>query len=93
MTLSRPQLYRLRCVKRRQLFAADINRGNERRTYASLFKLGLIDWDPLHTGRLKLTALGENVLVAGGKLDPPGTLRICNVGDFRVITLTGEHKP
>lgn len=62
MTLSRPQLYRLRYARQRQLFAADINRGNERRTYATLFKLGLLGWDPIRHGCVVLTDLGKQKL-------------------------------
>lgn len=61
MTLSRPQLHALRQVRSRRLFAADVNRGNARRTYATLFKLGLIDWDPICRD-VRLTASGEQTL-------------------------------
>jgi hypothetical protein len=60
--LSRPQLNRLHYAKSHQLFTADINGGNERRTYASLFKLGLLDWDPVLKGRVMLTELGKQKL-------------------------------
>jgi hypothetical protein len=102
VTLSRPQLDRLRSAAAHPIFTVDINRGNERRTYASLFKLGLLDWDPILQGRVKVTALGEQKLAearaqklaarAAIHLDRPGTLRIKDVGDRRVITLTGEHE-
>ena len=49
--LSGPQLNRLRYAHNRQLFTADMNRGDARRTYATLFKLGTLDWDPLLRGR------------------------------------------
>jgi hypothetical protein len=100
VTLSRPQRNRLRYARNRQLFTADINRGNEQRTYASLFKLGLLGWDPILKGRVVLTALGEEQLKEArdqerpkyGRDDRPGTLRIKDVGDRRVITLAGEHE-
>ena len=65
MTLSRPQIRALRQTRARPLFAPDINRGNQRRTYASLFKLGLIDWDPIYRGRVVLTATGVQKLQEG----------------------------
>jgi hypothetical protein len=60
--LSGPQLNRLRYAHNRQLFTSDMNRGNERRTYATLFKLGMLDWDPLFKGRVVVTALGTQRL-------------------------------
>ena len=62
VTLSRPQLNALRQVRSRLLYAADVNRGNVCRTYASLFKLGLIDWDPIYRGHVQLTKVGEQAL-------------------------------
>jgi hypothetical protein len=102
MRLSGPQLNRLRYARKRQLFTADINRGNERRTYAALFKLGMLDWDPLLRGQVVLTAAGEQQLQELQEARRPprpdmprvkdvGVLRIKDVGDRRVITLTGVH--
>jgi hypothetical protein len=58
--LSRPQLDAIRYAKGRQLFAADVNEGNgnTRRTLLSLFKLGMLSWDPLLRGRVVVTAAG-----------------------------------
>jgi hypothetical protein len=67
--LSGPQLNRLRYARKRQLFTPDINRGNERRTYATLFKLGMLDWDPLFHGRVVVTALGERQLKESQELE------------------------
>jgi hypothetical protein len=105
--LSGPQLHALRYAKGRQLYAADVNAGNGnlRRTLLSLLKIGLLSWDPIYKGRLVITDLGEQKLQEahqrdlaarsprprGVPSDRPGTLRIKDVGDRRVITLTGEH--
>ena len=67
--LSGPQLNRLRYAHNRQLFTADMNRGNERRTYATLFKLGMLDWDPLFKGRVVVTALGTQRLKESRELE------------------------
>ena len=80
MTLSRPQLDALRYVKGWMLFAEDINEGNGnmRRTILSLFKLGMLGWDPIYRGRTVLTELGEQKLAAtrGTIDDPRSGLRI-----------------
>ena len=64
MTLSRPQLKALRYVKGRMLYAESINNGdgNLRRSIMALFKNGLVDWDPIYTGRAVLTEAGESAL-------------------------------
>lgn len=105
MTLSQPQIDALRYVNGRQLYADDINNGNGnmRRTLLSLLKIGMLDWDPIYRGRVVLTDAGKQKLtdwrekqkphaLRGRRRDPPGTLRIQDVGDMRVITLTGVHK-
>lgn len=58
--LSRPQIDALRYAKRRQLYADDLNNGNGnmRRTFMSLLKLKMLDWDPLYHGRVVVTAAG-----------------------------------
>ena len=134
MTLSPQQVKALRYASSRQLFADAINEGdgNLRRSLLSLFKLGLLAWDPIYQGRAAVTPAGTQALAAAcdihlaakakigvvdkNKLkaiaartrtaketlsrvlkeakpaaDPPGTLRVRDVGDQRVITLTGEH--
>lgn len=136
MTLSRQQLKALRYAAGRHLDAKSINEGdgNLRRSILSLFKIGLVAWDPIYNGRARVTEAGERALaiardierLAKAKLgvmdkgrlreiagkeraakdelrrivkeakavltDPPGTLRIRDVGDRRVITLTGKHE-
>ena len=64
MTLSLPQIDALRYASKRQLYAADVNGGdgNRRRTFRSLFKLGMIDWDPICHGRVVVTAVGKSQL-------------------------------
>lgn len=64
MTLSLPQIEALRYASRRHLFAADVNGGdgNRRRTFRSLFKLKMIDWDPACHGRVILTTAGRSQL-------------------------------
>lgn len=64
MTLSLPQIEALRYASRRQLFAADVDGGdgNRRRTFRSLFRLGMIDWDPICHGRVVLTTAGRSHL-------------------------------
>ena len=66
MKLSRAQLDALRYAKGRLLYAADINggNGNRRRTLLSLFKIGMLAWDPspIYHGRVVLTAAGEQQL-------------------------------
>ena len=63
MTLSRQQINALRYASGRSLYAKDINEGdgNLRRTLLSLFKIGLLDWDPLY-GRAVLTPIGKDAL-------------------------------
>lgn len=136
MTLSLQQLKALRYTAGRHVYAESINEGdgNLRRSILSLFKIGLLRWDPIYSGRATVTEAGQRVLIvakdieraAKAKLgvmdktklgeiaakeraakdelrrtvkdakaataDPPGTLRIRDVGDRRVITLTGEHE-
>ena len=101
--LSQPQFDALRYAKGRQLYAKDINEGNGnlRRSLLWLLKHGLLAWDPIYQGRIVLTELGTQKLAeereariptARRRIDPPGTLRIRDVGDRRVITLTGVHE-
>jgi hypothetical protein len=62
----------------------------------------MLAWDPILRGRVVITDLGEQKIAeeqaqkraarAAIHLDRPGTLRIKDVGDRRVITLTGEHE-
>lgn len=61
MKLSRSQIDALRYAKGRQLYADAINggNGNLRRTIQSLFKIGMLGWDPIYHGRAVLTAAGE----------------------------------
>ncbi|HSX22443.1 MAG TPA: hypothetical protein VLE97_06660 [Gaiellaceae bacterium] len=135
MTLSKQQIDALRYASDRHLYAEAINEGNgnKRRSLLSLFKLGLLAWDPIYQGRAVLTPAGKQALDAAreiqlaakakrgvidkGKLkeiaarsviakqtlsrvikeakpvgDPPGVLRIRDVGDRRVITLTCVHE-
>ena len=62
--LSRPQIDALRYAKGRMIYAADINggNGNRRRTLLSLFKIGMLAWDPIYHARVVLTAAGEQQL-------------------------------
>lgn len=64
MTLSDPQLKALRYVAGRQLYAESINEGdgNLRRSILSLFKIGLLAWDPIYNGRATVTAAGQRAL-------------------------------
>ena len=64
MKLSRAQLDALRYAKGRVLYAADINdgNGNRRRTLLSLFKIGMLAWDPIYHARVVLTTAGEQQL-------------------------------
>jgi hypothetical protein len=135
VTLSPQQLKALHYASGRDLYAAAINEGNGnlRRSILSLFKLGLLGWDPIRHGRAVLTPAGKDALGAARAIqdaqkaklgvvdkakrkeidarslaakrmlqraikeakppiDPPGTLRITDIGDRRVITLTGVHE-
>ena len=88
--LSRAQVEGLRYARRGHLYARDINEGdgNVRRTLLWLIDRGFLTWDTIYHGRVVITELGEQALL---RADPPGTLRIRDVGDRRVITLTGVH--
>lgn len=68
--------------------------GRPRRTLLWLVDHGLITWRSIHPGHAEITSLGRQRLAAvpRRKLDPPGTLRITDVGDRRVITLVGRHE-
>jgi hypothetical protein len=70
--LSRPQIDALRYARSRQLYAADINDGdgNMRRTLLWLIKHGLLGWDPIYSGRVVLTKLGEQKLTESREAKP-----------------------
>ena len=88
MTLSVPQLRALKQVRSRRLFTADINSGNERRTYASLFKLGLIDWDPIWQS-VVLTATGKETLQSADKKRAEERSKLGRIG--RPLLATNEE--
>ena len=69
--LSRPQVDALRCVRARQLSAADVDGGdgNLRRTFQSLFKLGLLGWHAVYQGRVVLTEAGQQALIAATEIE------------------------
>lgn len=71
MTLSRPQIDALRYVNGRQLYAETINEGdgNMRRSILSLFKLGLLGWDPIYLGRAMLTPAGGQAIAAAREVE------------------------
>jgi hypothetical protein len=64
MKLSRPQVAALRYVRGRMLFASDVDagNGNMRRSIMTLFKLGMLAWDPIYTTRIVLTKTGKEAL-------------------------------
>jgi hypothetical protein len=70
--LSRPQIDALRYARSRQLYAADINDGdgNMRRTLLWLIKHGLLGWDPIYSGHVVLTKLGEQKLTESREAKP-----------------------
>jgi hypothetical protein len=86
VTLSRQQFDALRYVSGRRLYAKDINEGNgnRRRSLLALFKIGLLDWDPIY-GSVVLTPVGKEALKTAQEIQRANKIGVIDVNKRKEI--------